>query len=341
MLENQCYAMSKKTKHDLQAILLKIGRDIAVTLPRKIIRTSKQSNKHYQKPMDHKFISSKNFFSGVRKAVSLYKNIWREGTTALIHGPREADKSARALDIALDVAHTGRRVLYANAEDRLDRVAADDAGHDNLYVFTPEFSALDDSTDYADLVFEAIGQAVRTTDIRTFVIDSVSRIAALSFGRNASPAYIMKRLVALQVKCRLSVLVVADDATKTVNNALFALASVDIADEGSDNSDLSGRSGSSDKSDSTYRSDNSEPSRPSPSKAERRRAEKAMRKYSETLNRQKIFTIDLLSRLLPEQSVYDLGDGSVAGDVAGCAEVVHGDVERDHQGVVGVSETEH
>ncbi len=164
--------------------------------------------------MDHKFISSKNFFSGVRKAVSLYKNIWREGTTALIHGPREADKSARALDIALDVAHTGRRVLYVNAEDRLDRVAADDAGHDNLYVFTPEFSALDDSTDYADLVFEAIGQAVRTTDIRTFVIDSVSRIAALSFGRNASPAYIMKRLVALQVKCRLSVLVVADDAQR-------------------------------------------------------------------------------------------------------------------------------
>ena len=37
----------------------------------------------------------------------------------------------------------------------------------------------------------------------------------------------------------------------------------------------------------------------------------------------------------------DLGDGGVAGDVAGCAEAVHGYVEGDHEGVVGLGETEH
>ena len=174
--------------------------------------------------MDHKFISSTKFFSEVTKTVYLYGKVWREATTALIHGPRALDKSAGALDIALDIARGGREVLYVNAGDRLGRLAGSDAGHENLYMFTPEFESIDDTSDYADLVFEAIEQAVRTTSIRTFVIDSVSRIAALSFGRNASVAYLMKRLVALQVKGRLSVLVVADDGTKSVNNALAALA---------------------------------------------------------------------------------------------------------------------
>ena len=174
--------------------------------------------------MDHKFISSTKFFSEVTKTVYLYGKVWREATTALIHGPRAVDKSAGALDIALNIARGGREVLYVNAGDRLGRLAGSDAGHENLYMFTPEFESIDDTSDYADLVFEAIEQAVRATSIRTFVIDSVSRIAALSFGRNASVAYLMKRLVALQVKGRLSVLVVADDATKSVNNALAALA---------------------------------------------------------------------------------------------------------------------
>ncbi len=192
--------------------------------------------------MDHKFISSTKFFSEVTKTVYLYGKVWREATTALIHGPRAVDKSAGALDIALNIARGGREVLYVNAGDRLGRLAGSDAGHENLYMFTPEFESIDDTSDYADLVFEAIEQAVRTTSIRTFVIDSVSRIAALSFGRNASVAYLMKRLVALQVKGRLSVLVVADDATKSVNNALAALAAAEIAVDEPGLSDISDKS---------------------------------------------------------------------------------------------------
>lgn len=192
--------------------------------------------------MDHKFISSTKFFSEVTKTVYLYGKVWREATTALIHGPRAVDKSAGALDIALNIARGGREVLYVNAGDRLGRLAGSDAGHENLYMFTPEFESIDDTSDYADLVFEAIEQAVRATSIRTFVIDSVSRIAALSFGRNASVAYLMKRLVALQVKGRLSVLVVADDATKSVNNALAALAAAEIAVDEPGQSDISDKS---------------------------------------------------------------------------------------------------
>ena len=192
--------------------------------------------------MDHKFISSTKFFSEVTKTVYLYGKVWREATTALIHGPRAVDKSAGALDIALNIARGGREVLYVNAGDRLGRLAGRDAGHENLYMFTPEFESIDDTSDYADLVFEAIEQAVRTTSIRTFVIDSVSRIAALSFGRNASVAYLMKRLVALQVKGRLSVLVVADDGTKSVNNALAALAAAEIAVDEPGLSDISDKS---------------------------------------------------------------------------------------------------
>lgn len=175
--------------------------------------------------MDHKFISAKSFFSDQKKTSFLYKTVWKEGTTTLLHAPREIDKTASALAIANGIAESGRDVLYVNAEERL---SGNCNASDNLYVFTPEFESIDDKTDYADLVFNAIEQAVRTTAIRTFVIDSVSRIAALSFGRNASAAYVMKRLVALQVKCRLSILVVANDTTKSANNALLTLVASEI-----------------------------------------------------------------------------------------------------------------
>ena len=112
------------------------------------------------------------------------------------------------------------------------------------------------------------------------MIDSVSRIAALSFGRNASVAYIMKRIVALQVKCKLSILVVADDSTKTVNNALLALAASEIPvdSENSENSEIPKNSEIPENSDSC--------SRPvivgRLSRAERRRAEKLARKIKST-----------------------------------------------------------
>ncbi len=143
----------------------------------------------------------------------------------MLHAPREVDKTATALAIANEIAGRGKDVLYVNAEERLSGCGY---APENLYVFTPEFESIDDKRDYADLVFEAIEQAIRTTSIRTFVIDSVSRIAALSFGRNASAAYVMKRLVALQVKCRLSILAVANDSSRSANNALLALAASEI-----------------------------------------------------------------------------------------------------------------
>ena len=186
--------------------------------------------------MELKFKKAKNFFTEIKKTVYLWKKLWKEGTTALMRAPRSENKTAAALEIAGGIASSGREVLYINAEGRLDSCEAVD--NDNLYVFTPEYESSEDTTDYADLVFEAIEQAVATTTIRTFVIDSISRMAALSFGRNASVAYLMKRIVALQVKHRLSILVLADDATKSVNNALSALAASDFS-ENSDPSDIS------------------------------------------------------------------------------------------------------
>ena len=180
--------------------------------------------------MEHNFTKAKQFFSKAKTTLWLYKNLWKECTTALIRTPRDVDKTAGALSIAAEIASSGREVLYINAEQRVDRHADVAANADNLYIFTPEYESPDDPTDYADLVFDAIDQAVRTTDIRIFVVDSVSRMAALSFGRNASQAYIMKRLVAMQLKYKISILVLADDSTKTVNNALSALAATELSE---------------------------------------------------------------------------------------------------------------
>lgn len=175
--------------------------------------------------MEHQFIKAKKFFSENLHPKFIYKNVWREQTTALLHGPRNLDKTSFAITIADDIARRGHEVLYVNASGKLGGIQCDT---ESLYIFNPEFESIDDKTDYADLIFEAIEQAVRTTSIRTFVIDSVTRIAALSFGRNASAAFVMKRLVALQVKCKLSLLVLADHTTKAVNNALIALSEANM-----------------------------------------------------------------------------------------------------------------
>ena len=204
--------------------------------------------------MEHKFEKAKKFFNEIKKTVYLLKDNWKEGTTALMRSPRSENKTAAALAIATDVATSGREVLYVNAEQRLSDCNAVDS--DNLYIFTPEYSSPDDTTDYADLVFEAIEQAVKTTRIRTFIIDSINRMAALSFGRNASAAYLMKRIVALQVKHHLSILVLADDTTKTVNNALSALS----ASEFSEPSESSAPQAPSDLSDPSDQQPISKPS---------------------------------------------------------------------------------
>lgn len=179
--------------------------------------------------MKNKFISSVQFAQTITKVAFLYKNIWKEFKTCLLHAPRQNDKSALAVDIAVSVASDERKVVYVNTEghieDHIDRLSQ----ASNLYVFTPEYESIDDTTDYADLVISGIEEAIATTDVRTFVIDSVTRIAALSFGRNASAAYVMKRLVALQVRCKLSLLIISHDSTKSAYRALLNLSDSEIS----------------------------------------------------------------------------------------------------------------
>lgn len=178
--------------------------------------------------MKNQFISTLSIIKNAVKSIFLFKNIWKENTTMLLHGKREDDKTAIAVDIAAALSKEGREVLYVDTQSRIDDYADRLAGADKMLVFRPAYDSPDDKTDYADLVIAGIEEAVATTGIRTFVIDSLTRIAALSFGRNASAAYVMKRLVALQVRCGLSMLVIAHDTTKSSARALLNLADSEL-----------------------------------------------------------------------------------------------------------------
>lgn len=178
--------------------------------------------------MKNQFISTLSIIKNAVKSIFLFKNIWKENTTMLLHGKREDDKTAIAVDIAAALSKEGREVLYVDTQSRLDDYADRLAGADKMLVFRPAYDSPDDKTDYADLVIAGIEEAVATTGIRTFVIDSLTRIAALSFGRNASAAYVMKRLVALQVRCGLSMLVIAHDTTKSSARTLLNLADSEL-----------------------------------------------------------------------------------------------------------------
>ena len=172
--------------------------------------------------MKNIFLSSKQLFEEIGKVVKLYKNLWRERTICLLHARRETPKTDRALDIALEVAAAGRKTLYVNVDRKInlyaDRLSANS---ENLLFATPNFNGPDDSRDYADIVFELIEKAVKEHQIETFVIDSVSRIAALSTGRNASVKRIMKRLSIMQLRYGISILAVAHIDSKASLRSLL------------------------------------------------------------------------------------------------------------------------
>lgn len=171
---------------------------------------------------------AKTVAANLQSTVYLYQNIWKQNSTALLHAPVSVDKTSYTLDIIEEITRKGEQVVYVDTQSHLSDNAGRISSFDNLFVLTPRYESPDDMTDYADLVISSIEEAIRTSDIRTFVIDSVSRIAALSFGKNASAAYVMKRLVALQMRYGLSLLVIAHDSTASALRALLILADSEI-----------------------------------------------------------------------------------------------------------------
>lgn len=178
--------------------------------------------------MKNKFIKAGVFLAGHSKSKDLYRNLWHENTTSLLHAPRGAGKTAMALDIAVSLTTGGDEVFYLTTGRIDESLHRKIAGNTRLYIHSPQFASPDDPADYADIVIADIEEAIAVTQARIFIIDSLSRIAALSFGRNASPAYIMKRLVALQMRYGISLLVVTRDGTRAAMRSLLNLADSEI-----------------------------------------------------------------------------------------------------------------
>ncbi len=53
--------------------------------------------------MNNRLLPAIDMAKDTTRSTFLYRNIWKERTTLLIHGSREADKTAVALDIALSL----------------------------------------------------------------------------------------------------------------------------------------------------------------------------------------------------------------------------------------------
>ena len=172
--------------------------------------------------MEDQLFSSKNFATSFDENVYLYKDLWSENTTMLITTTHSTDHDGEILEIAADLE---RVAVYVSTDNRLRYQKKALLSSDRLLVYKPSYAKSDDSKcDYADLIINGIENLVVKYDLRIFIVDSVTRIAALSFGRNASAAYVMKRLVALQMRLGISLIVIARDATKSVARALGNLA---------------------------------------------------------------------------------------------------------------------
>lgn len=178
--------------------------------------------------MENRFKLADGYINTLSPNIDLYNNIWSANTTSLLHAPRKVDKTTLAVDIALSLTAREMTVFYLTTNRFNAAINAKIKGNCRLYVHKSEFSSPDDPADYADIVIKDIEEAITTTGAKVFIIDSLTRIAALSFGRNAAPAFIMKRLVALQVRHKISILVIAHDTTPAATRALVNLADSEI-----------------------------------------------------------------------------------------------------------------
>ena len=178
--------------------------------------------------MENRFKLADSFIGSLSPVADLYNNIWSENSTCLLHAPRDLDKSSLAVDIALSLTARDIPVFYLTGS-RLNAALLDKMkGNSRLYIHQSEFSAPDDPEDFADIVFKDLEDAIVATGAKVFIIDSLSRIASLSFGRNATPAFLMKRFMAMQVRHKVSFLVIAHDSTKAATRALVNFADSEL-----------------------------------------------------------------------------------------------------------------
>ena len=229
--------------------------------------------------MKNQLLSATDFVENVKNTVYIYRKLWRENTTALIHAPQSVDKTAKALEIAAEASASGRKIVYINAANTLHDHADAVRRISGLSIFNPRYESAD------DIVIGAIEEIVTTTDIRTVIVDSVSRIAALSFGRNSSAAYVMKRLTVLQIRLGISILVIANDTTRAADRALLNLADSEILMLQSDESDPSDMSARSDKSDQPDQPD--QPDRSATRPPLSRRDRRILRRQQQSLKSRK------------------------------------------------------
>lgn len=159
----------------------------------------------------------------------LVPNLWKEGEVALLHAPRAFDKLSAASSIITEASGFDSKVLYIDVENASAKLISLIPEVVQLQVYTPALTDESDDKDFAELVISAIECAVKECGIRIFVVDSINRIAAASFGRNASPVHIMKKLVYLQMRYGISILVLAHSDSKSTFSALTALANCDIS----------------------------------------------------------------------------------------------------------------
>lgn len=198
--------------------------------------------------MNHEFVQGMKFAEKSTVISYLYENVWKQQTTCLLHAPVEIDKSRKALEIAASIGNKGKTVVYIDTENRAEDHRDILSRAHNVIVYKPGYDSYDCTLDYADIVFAGIEAAVSRYGARIFVIDSITRIAAMSFGRNSSPAYIMKRLASLQARYKFSLLVIAHNSTKATERSLLHLSysQIDLTPEKSDRKSSAKRTDKSD-----------------------------------------------------------------------------------------------
>ena len=156
----------------------------------------------------------------------LWLELWYKGEISCLFSDSNLGKSIYAVQIGVDIARRGIRVLYFDFElsDKQFQMRYTDKTTSALFRFPPTFFRVEVnrekiSADFEEIVMKDIEQTALETGATVLIVDNITWLSSES-EKGGDAATLMKQLMTLKFKYDWSLLVIAHTPKRQLTNAL-------------------------------------------------------------------------------------------------------------------------
>lgn len=154
----------------------------------------------------------------------LWLELWYEGEVSCLFADSNAGKSIYAVQIGIDIARRGLKVLYLDFELSPKQFQMRYSDGAVLYDFPPNFFRVEVNRerlggDFDEVVMHDIEQAMLDTGAKVLIIDNLTWLINEA-EKGADAAELMKQLMAMKFKYGWSILVIAHTPKRPLTNPI-------------------------------------------------------------------------------------------------------------------------